>query len=59
MEQVHNHRLYRIATRKNWIVTRGRSKKKEELLMKNEQTIKDILDAVGGQDNVKNFEHCA
>ena len=25
---------------KNWIVTRGRSKKKEELLMKNEQTIK-------------------
>ena len=23
--------------------------------MKNEQTIKDILDAVGGQDNVKNL----
>ncbi len=27
--------------------------------MKNEQTIKDILEAVGGQENIKNFEHCA
>lgn len=27
--------------------------------MKNEQTIKDILEAVGGEDNIKNFEHCA
>lgn len=27
--------------------------------MKNEQTIKDILDAVGGEENIKNFEHCA
>ena len=27
--------------------------------MKNEQTIKDILKAVGGEDNIKNFEYCA
>jgi len=27
--------------------------------MKNEKTIQDILDAVGGEDNIKNFEHCA
>ncbi len=27
--------------------------------MKNEQTIKDILEAVGGEENIKNFEHCA
>ena len=27
--------------------------------MKNEETIKDILDAIGGEDNIKNFEYCA
>jgi PTS system sucrose-specific IIC component len=27
--------------------------------MKNEKTIQDILQAVGGEDNIKNFEHCA
>lgn len=27
--------------------------------MKNEQTIKEILEAVGGEDNIKNFEYCA
>ena len=27
--------------------------------MRNEETIKQLLDAIGGVDNIKNFEHCA
>ena len=27
--------------------------------MKHEKSIQDILAAVGGEDNIKNFEHCA
>lgn len=27
--------------------------------MKHEKSIQDILNAVGGEDNIKNFEHCA
>lgn len=27
--------------------------------MRNEETIKQLLDAIGGADNIKNFEHCA
>lgn len=27
--------------------------------MKNEQTIKELLDVIGGKDNVSNYEHCA